>query len=125
MHFLASAFALPPIALPPIALPCLCLAMTVSPPFRVAIDSPWWENYERRDRFRCDQQQVLVLERNESQASILMGGHRSTLFRDRQADNSVRYSGEGLMLRLNGDELQLELTRPMPILIQCQRTEDV
>jgi hypothetical protein len=70
-------------------------------------------------------EQVLVLERNESQASILMGGYRSTLFRDRQADNGVRYSGDGLMLRLNGDELQLELTRPMPTLMQCQRTEDV
>lgn len=120
MHFLASAS-----ALPPIAMPWLSLALTVSAPFRVAIDSPWWENYERKDRFRCDQQQVLVLERNESQASILMGGHRSTLFRDRQANNGVRYSGEGLMLRLNGDELQLELTRPMPILLHCQRTEDV
>ena len=121
MHFLASAF-----ALPQIAMPWLTLALTVSAPFRVAIDSPWWENYERKDRFRCDQQQVvLVLERNESQASILMGGYRSTLFRDRQADNGVRYSGDGLMLRLNGDELQLELTRPMPTLMQCQRTEDV
>ena len=121
MHFLASAF-----ALPPIAMPWLSLALTVSAPFRVAIDSPWWENYERKDRFRCDKQQVvLVLERNESQASILMGGYRSTLFRDRQADNGVRYSGDGLMLRLNGDELQLELTRPMPTLMQCQRTEDV
>ena len=120
MDFLASAF-----ALPPIAMPLLSLALTMSAPFRVAIDSPWWENYDRKDRFRCDQQQVLVLERNESQASILMGGHRSTLFRDRQADNSVRYSGEGLMVRLNGDELQLELTRPMPTLMQCQRTEDV
>jgi len=120
MHFLASAF-----ALPPIAVPCLWLALTVSAPFRVAIDSPWWENYERRDRFRCDQQQVLVLERNESQASILMGGHRSTLFRDRQADNSVRYSGEGLMLRLYGNEIHHELTRHMTKLMQTQRTEDV
>jgi hypothetical protein len=120
MHVLASAFALPPI---PHA--WLSLAVTMSAPFAVAIDSPWWENYDRKDRFRCDQQQALVLERNESQASILMGGYRSTLFRDRQADNGVRYSGDGLMLRLNGDELQLELNRPMPTLMQCQRTEDV
>jgi hypothetical protein len=120
MHFLASAF-----ALPQIVAPWLSLAFNFLAPSNVALDSPWWENYERKDRFRCEQQQVLVLERNESQASILMGGHRSTLFRDRQADNGVRYSGEGLILRLNGDELQLELTRPMPTLMQCQRTEDV
>jgi hypothetical protein len=111
------------IALLPIAIPWLSLALPT--PVGLAMDSPWWENYDRKDRFRCDQQQVLVLERNDSQASILMGGQRSTLFRDRQVDNGVRYSGEGLMLRLRGDELQLELTKPMPTLIHCQRTEDV
>lgn len=119
MHPLASAF-----VLPPIAVPWLGLALTVFAPSRVAIDSPWWENYERKDRFRCEQQ-VLVLERNESQASILMGGQRTTLFRDRQVGNGARYRGEGLMLRLKGDELELELTQPMPTLMHCHRTEDV
>ncbi len=120
MQLLASAF-----ALPQIAGPWLSLAMTVFASSRVALDSPWWENYERKDRFRCEHQQVLVLERNESQASILIGGQRSTLFKDRQVDNSVRYSREGLILSLKGDELQLELTQPMPTLLLCQRTEDV
>ncbi len=119
MHLLASAF-----ALPSLASSWLCLALNFLAPFGVAVDSPWWENYDRKDRFRCDQQQVLVLERNDSQASILMGGHRSTLFRDRQMDNGVSYSGEGLTLRLKGDELQLERTQPMPTLMHCQRTED-
>lgn len=89
------------------------------------MDSPWWENYDRKDRFRCEQQQVLILERNDSQASIFMGGQRSTLFRDRQVDNGLSYRGEGLIMRLNGDVLQLELTQPMPTLMHCQRTEDV
>jgi hypothetical protein len=120
MHFLASAF-----ALSPIAISSFSLVLNAWAPFAIAIDSPWWENYDRKDRFRCDQQQVLVLERNDSQASILMGGQRSTLFRDRQVDNGVRYSGEGLMLRLKGDELQLELNQPMPTLLQCQRTDEV
>jgi hypothetical protein len=119
MYLLASAF-----ALPQIAGPSLSLALTMFAPYMVAMDSPWWENYERKDRFRCTQQQVLVLERNDSQASILMGGQRSTLFRDRQVQNVVRYSGEGLTLSLKGDELQIELTQPMPTMLRCQRTED-
>jgi len=93
-------------------------------PHMVAMDSSWWENYERKDRFRCTQQLVLILERNDSQASILMGGQRSTLFRDRQVQNVVRYSGEGLTFSLKGDELQIELTQPMPTILRCQRTED-
>ena len=120
MPLLASA-----IALSKIALPWLGLALVLPAHSWLAMDSPWWENYDRKDRFRCDLQQVLVLERNDSQASILMGGQRSTLFRDRQGDNGLRYSGEGLILRLKGDELQLELTQPMPTLLHCQRTEDV
>lgn len=120
MHLLASAF-----FLPQIVFPWLGQALVMTGSFAVAIDSPWWENYERKDRFRCEQQQVLVLERNEAQASIFMGGQRSTLFRDRRVDNGVSYSREGLILRLNGDELQLELTQPMPSLMHCQRTEDV
>jgi hypothetical protein len=120
MPHLASAW-----ALPSIVFPLLILVMAVPPPLGLAMDSPWWENYDRKDRFRCEQQQVLVLERNDSQASILMGGQRTTLFRDRLGDNGIRYSGEGLMVRLLGDELQLELTQPLSTLIHCQRTEDV
>jgi hypothetical protein len=118
MPFLALAFS-------PIAIPCLSLALVLPAPVALAMDSPWWENYDKKDRFRCDQQQVLVLERNDSQASILMGGQRSTLFRERQGDNGVRYSGEGLSLILKGDELQLDLNQPMPTQLHCQRTEDV
>ncbi|MCX5950840.1 MAG: hypothetical protein NT158_06705 [Cyanobacteria bacterium] len=66
-----------------------------------------------------------MLERNDSQASILMGGQRTTLFRDRLGDNGIRYSGEGLMVRLLGDELLIELTQPILTLIHCHRTEDV
>jgi len=120
MPLLASAY-----GLPPIALPWLSLVLALPIPLGLAMDSPWWENYDRKDRFRCDQQQELVLERNDSQASILMGGQRSTLFRERQDDNGIRYSGKGLSLRLTGDELQLELTQPMATLLHCQRTEDV
>ena len=120
MPFLASA-----LALRSLALPWLSLVLAVPAPLGLAIDSPWWENYDRKDQFRCDQQQVLVLERNDSQASILMGGQRTTLFRDRLVENGLRYRGEGSMVRLQGDELQLELTQPMPTLIHCQRTENV
>jgi hypothetical protein len=120
MHLFASAF-----VLPPIVFPWLGQVLMMGAPFGVAIDSPWWENYERKDRFRCEQQQVLVLERNDAQASISMGGQRFTLFRDRRVDNAVNYSREGLILRLNGDELQLEQTQPMPSLMHCQRTDDV
>jgi len=120
MPHLASAW-----TLPSIALAWLILVMAVPAPLGLAMDAPWWENYDKKDRFRCEQQQVLVLERNDSQASILMGGQRTTLFRDRLGENGIRYSGGGLMVRLLGDELQLELTQPMPTLIHCQRTEDV
>jgi hypothetical protein len=121
MNLLASAFPLPTTTFAWLSLVFIIL----SPGLGMAIESPWWENYDRKDRYRCEQQQMLVIERNDSQASILMGGQRSTLFRDRRVDNTVSYSAEGLVLRLNGDELQLELNQPMPTLMRCQRTEDV
>ncbi len=112
-------------ALPWISLALVLQTPLLQSPLALAMDSPWWENYDTKDRYRCDHQGVLVLERNDSQASILMGGQRSILFRDRRVDNGVRYSGEGVMLSLKGDELQLELREPMLSLIHCQRTEDV
>ena len=62
MPLLASAF-----GLPPIALPWLSLVLALPLPFGLAMDSPWWENDDRKDRFRWDHQQELVLERNVSQ----------------------------------------------------------
>jgi len=89
------------------------------------MESPWWENYDTKDRYRCDAQGMLILESNDSQASIVMAGQRSTLFRDRRVDNCIRYSGDGVMLSLKGDELQIDLLGPMPALIHCQRTDNV
>lgn len=122
---MVSALQLLPAALPWIALAFVLQSPIMPSPAALAMESPWWENYDTKDRYRCDSQGMLILERNDSQASIVMAGQRSTLFRDRRVDNGIRYSGDGVMLSLKGDELQIDLRGPMPALIHCQRTDDV
>jgi hypothetical protein len=87
-----------------------------------AMGSPWWENYERRDTYRCPDQRMLVLERNDSQASLLSGRVRSTFFREAGDAPGVRYQSGRLRLILEGDALTLE---ELPQRLTCVRTEEV
>ena len=106
-----------------IALPFLSPAVLLaSAPPSLAMGSPWWENYEQRDTFRCPDQSTLVLERNDSQASLLAGRTRSTLFREPSDAPGIRYKAGPLRLILRGDELTLE---QLPQRLTCVRTEEV
>jgi membrane-bound inhibitor of C-type lysozyme len=84
--------------------------------------SPWWEQYEQRDTYRCPDRRMLVVERNEAQASLLSGGSRSTLFREQGEGSALRYQSGRLRLILRGDELTLE---QLPQRLTCIRTEEV
>jgi hypothetical protein len=87
-----------------------------------AFQSPWWENYSVRQSFLCPQRGLVVVERNDSQASLLTGGLRFTLFRESSDGPGLQFRNEDLRLILRGDELTLE-TLPQRRLT-CQRTED-
>jgi hypothetical protein len=86
-----------------------------------AFQSPWWENYDVRQSFLCPGQGLVVVERNDSQASILSGGVRFTLFRDQAAGPGLLYSSDSMRLTLRDDELTLE---QLPQRLICHRTED-
>lgn len=86
------------------------------------MQSPWWEDYAVRDRYLCRSQGVVVVERNEAQASLIQGRYRSTLFREASDQPGIRYSGDGLRLILLGDELTVE---QLPQRILCLRTDQV
>ena len=87
-----------------------------------AMGSPWWENYERRDTYRCPDRSTLVVERNDSQASLLSGRVRSTFFREPGDAQGLRYQSGRLRLILEGDALTLE---QLPQRLTCVRTEEV
>ena len=86
------------------------------------LQSPWWEDYAIRDRYLCRPEGMVVLERNDAQASLIQGRYRSTFFRESSNEPGVRYSGDGMRLILMGDELTLER---LPQRIQCLRTDQV
>ena len=88
----------------------------------LALTSPWWEDYDRKDNYVCADQGQLVLERNESQASLISGGQRFTLFRETGDTPFPIYRNEQWRLLLRGDELTLE---QLPMKITCVRTEKV
>lgn len=88
----------------------------------LAMGSPWWEDYDTRDRYRCDDRGTLVVERNASQASLITGRHRSTLFREASDAPGVRYRNNDMRLILQGDELTLER---LPMRLTCTRTDEV
>ncbi|MFM2080469.1 MAG: hypothetical protein RLZZ219_1151 [Cyanobacteriota bacterium] len=103
----------------------LTLAATAAVPFggrAEPLQSPWWEDYAIRDRYLCRPQGMLVLERNDAQAALISGGLRSTLFREASDEPGIRYSGNGMRLILQGDELTLER---LPQRLQCLRTDQV
>jgi hypothetical protein len=86
------------------------------------MNSPWWENYDVRQRFICPQRGSMVVERNDSQASIFSGGVRFTLFREGGEGPGLRYRNDELRVTINGDELTLE---QLPQRLTCIRTEEV
>ena len=83
--------------------------------------SPWWENYDVRHSFLCPGRGTVVVERNDSQASLLSGGFRSTLFRDPGNGAELSFSNGDFRLILHGDELTLEQST---LQITCIRTEE-
>ena len=90
------------------------------PTAAVAGPSPWWEHYDRSDRYRCGEEEKVLVERNDSQASLYMRGYRMNLFRDQQSPLLKRYSNSQLSLTIRGDEVEIEdlISRR-----RCQRFE--
>jgi len=86
------------------------------------MQSPWWENYDQRDRYLCPNRGSLVLERNDSQASLISGGSRMILFREASDAPGLRYRSEQTQVILRGDELTLER---LPLKLVCVRTDQV
>ena len=90
------------------------------PTAAVAGPSPWWEHYDRSDRYRCGEEEKVLVERNDSQASLYMRGYRMNLFRDQQTPLLKRYSNSQFSLTIRGDEVEIEdlISRRL-----CQRFE--
>lgn len=86
----------------------------------VAVSSPWWEDYDVRERFLCGDRGVLVVERNDAQASLISGRNRFTLFRVASSNPGMRFASDGMELILWGDALTLEQGRRT---LQCTRTD--
>lgn len=102
---------------------------SAAPPARIGasseelvMTSPWWENYDIKERYLCSERGGVVLERNASQAALISGGSRTTLFRESGDDPALVYRNDQLRLILRGDELTLER---LPMKIICLRSEDV
>jgi hypothetical protein len=106
--------------------PLTGLAVLLSPLLAVgpvlAMSSPWWEDYEHRDRYLCSDRAMIVVERNDAQAAVLTRGQRATLFREPSGAPGLRYRNDLMRLILRGDELTLER---LPLRITCIRTEEV
>ena len=49
------------------------LLSVLVPTAAVAGPSPWWEHYDRSDRYRCGEEEKVLVERNDSQASSTCG----------------------------------------------------
>ena len=86
----------------------------------LAVSSPWWEDYDIRDRFLCGDQGSVVVERNDAQASLISGRSRFTLFRVAGSQPGLRFATDGMELILWGDNLTLEQGRRK---LQCTRTD--
>lgn len=103
-------------------LPCLLAPLLASPATGSGMSSPWWEDYGVRTRYLCRDRNLLVVERNDAQASLISGRFRTTLFRETSDLPGLRYTADDMRLILNGDELTLER---LPMRLQCLRTEEV
>jgi len=86
----------------------------------LAVTSPWWEGYDIRERFLCGDRGVLVVERNDAQASLISGGSRFTLFREATNQPGLHFQNDAMALTLWGDNLTLEQGRRK---LQCTRTD--
>ena len=86
----------------------------------LALSSPWWEDYDTRERFLCGDQGSVVVERNDAQASLISGRSRFTLFRVASSQPGLRFATDGMELILWGDSLTLEQGRRK---LQCTRTD--
>ena len=84
--------------------------------------SPWWENYDVRQSYLCPGRGTVVVERNDSQASLLSGGFRSTLFREPASGGEISFRNDDFRVTLQGDVLTLEQAARQ---ITCLRTEEV
>jgi hypothetical protein len=92
----------------------------------VGFNSPWWEQYEAKEKYLCSNRSVVMLERNDAQASMFTGGLRTTLFRDANDHSGLLYRNDMLRLMLKGDELTLDQSKldPFNPKLTCLRTED-
>jgi hypothetical protein len=88
----------------------------------VAMTSPWWEDYDVKERYLCTEKGGVVLERNASQAALISGGSITTLFREASEGPALVYRNGSLRLILRGDELTVER---LPMTITCVRSEQV
>ena len=87
-----------------------------------AMGSPWWENYTVRQSYLCPGRGAVVVERNDSQASLLTGGFRSTLFREPTSGGELSFRNDDFRVTLQGDVLTLEQSTRQ---ITCLRSEEV
>jgi hypothetical protein len=87
----------------------------------LAMGSPWWEDYGTSETFLCPNLGVLIIERNDAQASVLSGRFRTTLLRERSDLPGVRYGDDKLRLIIRGDELTVE---QLPNRFDCMRSQD-
>jgi hypothetical protein len=87
-----------------------------------AMTSPWWEDYDVKERYLCAERGGVVVERNASQAALISRGTVTTLFREPGDGPALVYRNDGLRLILRGDELTLER---LPMTITCVRSEQV
>ena len=96
------------------------LLSVLVPSTAAAGPSPWWEHYDRSDRYRCGEEEKVLIERNDSQASLFMRGYRMNLFRDQQSPLLKRYSNSQFSVTIRGDEIEIEdlISRR-----RCQRFE--
>ena len=83
--------------------------------------SPWWEDYAIKDSFLCRDRVAVLVERNDSQASLISGPLRLTLFREQRDLPGLRFGNGETRLILDGDELTLE---QLPMRLSCIRTDN-
>ncbi|MFM7455103.1 MAG: hypothetical protein ACKO2W_00725 [Vulcanococcus sp.] len=86
------------------------------------ITSPWWEDYDIKERYLCTEKGGVMLERNGAQAALISGGSRATLFREPNDAPALIYRNDHLRVILRGDELTVER---FPLKISCVRSEEV
>ncbi|MEB3301099.1 MAG: hypothetical protein VKN56_03920 [Cyanobacteriota bacterium] len=91
-------------------------------PTRLVMTSPWWENYDTKERFLCPENRKVDLERNTAQAALISGNSRTTLFREASDAPGLIFRNDELRVILRGDELILER---LPQKITCLRSEEV